>query len=42
MTISIDSEKAFEKIKLQFTKEKKKKTPFKVGIEGTYNKGHLQ
>ena len=39
MTISIDTEKAFDKIQLPLTEGK---PPVKVGIEGMYNKGHLQ
>ena len=40
MTISIDTEKAFDKNQFPFAKEKK--PPIKVDIEGAYYKGHLQ
>ena len=36
MIISIDADKAFDKIQHQFMIKKKKKNLWKAGIEGTY------
>ena len=44
MIISIDADKAFDKIQHPFMVKKKKKTLQKAGIEGTYlniNKSHI-